>query len=377
MKILLLSAYDAQSHQYWRKGLVTQCNQHKWHVLSLPARFFSWRVRGNSLTWAYTERKLLSQSYDLIIATSMTDLSALKGLVPNLANIPSIVYFHENQFEYPKSGLEFSSVEPQITSIYTALSATRIVFNSEFNRSTFLTGIDALMKKLPDHVPKGIAGILNSKSTVIPVPLNSVLPRKHRSSEKSKRLQVLWNHRWEFDKGPELLYKSLILLKRKSDDFTIHIVGQRFSQVPDVFERIKAEFSENIGYWGYVEDVNEYHELLYSVDIVLSTADHDFQGLSILQAVQHGAIPLVPNRLAYPEHFDCQFLYGTRLSKYNDQYEEIDAISIAKRLYRYSLDKQESGVSWHAIQQKAKQKLPNLLWENLIHEYRTLFADVV
>ena len=58
------------------------CPKHDWTVLSLPARYFSWRIRGNSLSWAFGERERLQQPYDLIIATSMVDLTSLRGFVP-------------------------------------------------------------------------------------------------------------------------------------------------------------------------------------------------------------------------------------------------------------------------------------------------------
>ena len=75
MKILLLSAYDAASHRHWSEMLMQHFKQDQWTVLQLPARYFSWRVRGNSLSWAFSERDVLSQGYDLVIATSMVDLS--------------------------------------------------------------------------------------------------------------------------------------------------------------------------------------------------------------------------------------------------------------------------------------------------------------
>ncbi|WP_315982672.1 tRNA-queuosine alpha-mannosyltransferase domain-containing protein [Aliamphritea spongicola] len=139
MKILLLSAYDADSHRYWHQNLIRQFPEHEWTLLTLPARYFAWRIRGNSLSWAFGEqRPLLEQPYDLVIATSMTDLSALKGMVPNLASIPSVVYFHENQFAYPATDNAHKSVEPQILNIYTAACADRILFNTTYNRDSFL-----------------------------------------------------------------------------------------------------------------------------------------------------------------------------------------------------------------------------------------------
>ena len=145
MRILLLSAYDAASHRRWREALVAQFSEHDWQVLTLPARHFRWRIRGNSLTWAMSDRGVLEQDYDLLVATSMVDLATLKGLVPKLAEVPSIAYFHENQFAYPASGRQFDSVDPQMVTLYTALAADRLAFNSEYNRETFLRGVERLL----------------------------------------------------------------------------------------------------------------------------------------------------------------------------------------------------------------------------------------
>ena len=38
-------------------------------------------------------------------------------------------------------------------------------------------------------------------------------------------------------------------------------------------------------------------------DFVVSTSLHDFQGLSILEAVSRGCLPLLPKRVVYPEYF--------------------------------------------------------------------------
>ena len=131
MHILLLNAYDTDSHKSWCQGLMNQLSQYKWQCLTLPGRYFSWRIRGNALSFAYGEQaNLLKQKYDLIIATSMVDLATLKGLVPHLAQIPSVLYFHENQFAYPKSQAQHASIEPQMVNLYAALSADKVIFNS-------------------------------------------------------------------------------------------------------------------------------------------------------------------------------------------------------------------------------------------------------
>ncbi|MCB1646925.1 MAG: DUF3524 domain-containing protein, partial [Pseudomonadales bacterium] len=126
MNTLILSPYDAVSHRAWHQGLVTQLAGHDLTVLTMADRHFSWRFRGNSL-W-YSTCPELHSHWDLVIATSMTDLATLKGLVPELAGTPVVVYFHENQFAYPSRQAGEHLIERQMTSIYSALAADRLVF---------------------------------------------------------------------------------------------------------------------------------------------------------------------------------------------------------------------------------------------------------
>lgn len=325
MRILLLSAYDADSHQYWHRGLVTHFPEHQWTVLTLPARYFSWRLRGNSLSWAFGESAaLLKQQYDLVIATSMTDLSSLRGFVPALSQIPTLLYFHENQFAYPESGNEFKSVEPQILNLYSALAADHIVFNTQYNHDTFFTGASALLKKLPDQIPAGLVERLKEHASVLPVPLHDscYLPHQHQAGA----LQVVWNHRWEcvslgrpilivwaarweYDKGPDRLLAIMRELERRGTDFRVCILGQRFRKTPKEFDTIKEEFDHRIDQFDYAENKDEYFEWLRCADIVLSTATHEFQGLSVIEAVAKGCIPVLPDRLVYPELFGQEYVY--------------------------------------------------------------------
>ncbi len=361
-RILLLSAYDAISHRHWRKGLVAAFPEYAWTVLTLPPRHFSWRIRGNSLSWAFSERSTLESDFDLIIATSMTDLSALKGLLPSLAGTPSLLYFHENQFDYPVSGNEFRSIEAKITSLYAALAATRIAFNSDYNRQTFLHGVQSLLKKLPDHVPAGLPGILQSKSSCLPVPLDSSwtdLLSERDSPKKDCRFTILWNHRWEYDKAPERLFLALLRLKEKGVNFRVHIIGQRFRRTPSVFKKFKEALPGHIGAWGYIEDHNKYQQTVRQSHVVVSTSLHDFQGLSILEATAAGCIPLVPDRLAYREFIPASFRYESWPDEENRESEALAA------------------ALFHLADMHANSKLPvppdisRLSWPNMRQAYKT------
>ena len=247
----------------------------------------------------------------------MVDIATLKGLVPSLAATPTLVYFHENQFDYPVTDRAHSSVEPKITSIYTALAADRVLFNSQYNRETFLTAARQLLRKMPDGVSGDVAGLIESKSAVLPVPIADEwfeLGKTRRQNQavtkpdKSAPKQILWNHRWEYDKGPDLLLAIVkqVVAQFPPGHFQWHIVGQQFRQVPKAFAEIKTllERANMLGAWGY-QTKGDYCRLLGESDIVLSTALHDFQGLSVCEAVAAGCVPVLPARVAYPERFSA------------------------------------------------------------------------
>ncbi|MGI9273686.1 MAG: tRNA-queuosine alpha-mannosyltransferase domain-containing protein [Endozoicomonas sp.] len=352
MKILLLSAYDAMSHRYWRKGLVAAFPEHQWTVLSLPPRYFSWRMRGNSLSWAFGERELLEQYYDLLVCTSMTDLSALKGMVPQLAGVPTLCYFHENQFAYPQSAEQKQSVEPLILNIYTALAADQVLFNTAYNRNTFLEGAEKLLKKLPDHVPANVVQQLRDSSSVLPVPLPDDVFMASEN-DRSGSLQIVFNHRWEYDKAPERFFRALEILKDRKVSFRAHVVGQSFRNVPSVFKHARSHLGENIGTWGYIESVGEYRSLLGESDVVVSTAVHDFQGIAVLEAVAAGCRPVVPDRLAYTELFAHRYRYSSFLDD-----PEAEAQELAGRLQALAEHKEAGqwedvpdmrGLSWQSL----------------------------
>lgn len=314
-RILLLSAYDASSHRAWRTRLESMFPQHDWTQLALPARNFNWRIRGNSLQWGFSEDDVLRREYDLLIATSMVDLSSLRGFIPELARIPSIVYFHENQFVYPPSMDQLQrNVEHQLIPLYTALCADAVIFNSEYNRRTFLAGTRSLFQKLPDDLPSSLLTRLES-SEVIPVPLPDI--EKHsREHGDAGLLEVVWNHRWEYDKGPDLLLKLVALLTENQAPIRMHIVGEQFRAKPTEFDQIQnlleqhaARLNISRGEFAYIANQQDYLALLGRADVVLSTALHDFQGLAIQEASALGCTPLAPDTLVYPEYLATEFLY--------------------------------------------------------------------
>ena len=299
-RILLLSGYDAASHRRWREQLGAMFPRYEWQSLVLPPRFFRWRIRGNPLSWL--NEPLLQEHWDLIIATSMVDLATLRGLHPRLAHTPCLLYMHENQFAFPVSSGQNSSADPQMVNLYSALSADCVIFNSGWNRDSFLAGATSFLQKLPDEVPEGLIETLRDKSRVIPVPIEDRLFADRRPLMNRACPHLLWNHRWEYDKGPDRLLKFLQVLDQRSMPFRLSVVSERFRSYPKAFDRIREQFGHCIEHWGFLESREDYDHLLRQADIVISTALHDFQGLSMLEAMASGCVPLAPDRLAYREY---------------------------------------------------------------------------
>ena len=317
MRVLLLSAYHAQSHDHWVQMLEHMFPIWHWQVLTLPARHFSWRVRGNPLHWSVAERETLERDYDLLIATSMVDLATLRGLIPSLTALPTVYYFHENQFAYPVQEDGHSLLEAQMVSLYGAMAADMVVFNSDYNRQTFFDGLDSLFRRLPDYVPAEILPMLEARSTVVPVPINPTAVQEGEPSMGYSApggatlplLRLLWIGRFEYDKGAESLLEILRGLRERGIDFELALIGQQFRHSPQAFHTIASEFACELVQFGFVESYKTYQQWLTAADMVLSTAIHEFQGLAILEAVALGCVPVVPDRLAYTALYPGVFRY--------------------------------------------------------------------
>ena len=180
--------------------------------------------------------------------------------------------------------------------------------------NSFLSKIPTFLNVVPKHSRPDKTSIVNDivkKSFVLKFPL-SIERSRRISSSPSDTLQIVWPHRWEHDKGPESMFRVLEELHERGCRFHISILGESYGEIPSVFESGKKVLGDtHVRHFGFVESKEKYLDILSDADIVLSTALHEFYGVSTLEAVWLGCLPICPNRLAYPDFYPKECLYNT------------------------------------------------------------------
>ncbi len=303
MRILALEGYYGGSHRAFLDGW-SGASEHEWTVLSLPAYKWKWRMRHGAITFSDQLRQRTEQDWDLVFCSDMLNLAEFRGLASvTIRDLPTIAYFHENQLTYPVRFESERDYQFAVTNMTTALSADSVWFNSEFHRDSFLGALSEFLQRMPDYQPLDAVERIASKSQVRYPGICDIA----RSSErKAGPLRILWAARWEHDKKPEDFFESLKILKENNVDFRISVIGEQFREVPQVFESAHKDFADHIDHWGYQQSRSRYEDVLGQADVIVSTADHEFFGIGVLEAVSAGAWPLLPKRLSYPELFELE-----------------------------------------------------------------------
>jgi len=307
MKILLIEPYYTGSHQAWADGYRRSSN-HQVALLCLPGRFWKWRMHGGAVTLARRFREMDFQP-DLSLTTDMLDLTTFLALTRDLTHdVPTAIYFHENQLTYPVRRGEKRDLHYGFINYASALVADRVFFNSAYHEAVFFNELHHLLKHFPDYNELESLSQIQAKSQVLALGLDLTRHDRHRPIEpNSGRPLILWNHRWEYDKNPKEFFNAVYALDGMGLDFGLILLGESFGVKPEEFLEARERLSDRILHFGYVEDAATYSQLLWQADVCVSTAHHEFFGAAMLEAIYCGCLPVLPNRLAYPEIIPPQY----------------------------------------------------------------------
>lgn len=301
--LAFLEPYYSGSHKYFADGL-KKLFPEQIQLFTLSGQHWKWRMHGAAVTFA-DQIAASGKCFDTVVAASLTDTALLKSLLlPYMPKCRFMTYFHENQLAYPWSEKdkepEKKDMHYAFINFTSAMVSDLSLFNSEYNRESFFSALEGFLRAFPDNRLTGKIDALYKKSEVLYPGINLIPKLEKRQNGK---LRILWNHRWEYDKGPEEFFDLLFRLKESGIKFELVMAGEEKKSTPPVFRDSLVKLKNEIISVGYVADYDEYERLISSCDILPVTSRHEFFGISVLEAASAGVIPLLPKRLSYPEIF--------------------------------------------------------------------------
>ena len=326
MKILYVEPYYSGSHKQWIDSYKKN-SRYKIEILGLPGRKWKWRMHGGAVTLAQEYNKL-NKNFDLIICSDMLNLPVFKSLT-NLQknNTKVVMFFHENQFSYPWSpndpDRKFNrDLHYGYINYTSSLVSDHNFFNSYYHRNQYIKDLKTYLNKMPDYNNKNTIKLIEDKSSTLYIGCDLKNNFKLKKSKHFKPI-ILWNHRWEYDKNPELFFNTLFKLNEKNIDFNLIVLGESFTNYPSIFDVAKEKLSSKIIHFGYAETREKYLDLLSLSNILPVTSNQDFFGISIIEAISACNYPLLPNKLTYPELINNKIFFYNNDGQYFDRLLEI------------------------------------------------------
>jgi glycosyltransferase involved in cell wall biosynthesis len=353
LKFVFLESFFDGSHREFARGLVSH-SRHRIDLITMPARFWKWRMRGAAL---YFVNKIPSlQGYNGLITTGLMGLSDYKALSKGKCP-PALAYFHETQLTYPLAPGEHMDYQFGFTDITTALAAERVLFNSRAHSDSFFSKLPGFLKMMPEYRPNWVVEAIRSKAGVLYPGCR--FPAQVGSAAEFSREDpplVIWNHRWEFDKNPDEFFQALDALVEEGTAFCLALLGKNYQAIPKAFLGARERYGDRIVQYGYVESRAEYIKWLKRGSIVISTARQENFGIAVIEAVRYGCVPLLPARLAYPEiipkRFHPQVLYR-------------DPGELVKKLSQLITNYP----GFEKLRRDLSTEMSRFAWENLIDRY--------
>jgi glycosyltransferase involved in cell wall biosynthesis len=307
MRVLLIEPYDTGSHAAWARGYRDD-SRHQVDLMTLPGRFWRWRLRGAAVEIAdrVDQWCAVNGPPGAVLVSSMIDLAALLGLARrSLGSTPVVLYMHENQLAYPRP--DAADIDAAIRGWASLVAADRVVFNSSHHRDVVVAALPRLGDSMPDRTPDLDPAWLLAKSTVVPVGIDfAQLTAPAEDPDRGSLVPlIVWSHRWDDDKNPEVFVRASHRLRADGLEHRVALLGDdgwdgeaRRSAAAEALGGSVA-VSGHLGRQAYVD-------VLRQADVVVSVADHEFFGVSVVEAIAAGCVPVLPDRLSYPELIEAR-----------------------------------------------------------------------
>ncbi len=314
-RIFLIEPYFGGSHRSWAEGFQRH-SAHDVHLVTHEGNFWRWRLRGSAVTLAEQTTQLCAEvgQPDVLLVSDMLNLPAYLGLVRRTVGDPEVVlYMHENQLSYPLGPQQQPDEALALVNWVSMVAADRVFINSHFHRDELFTELPKLLKRAPDASHACLLTDVAAKTSVLPVgvELSDVAPPDGFPSDSDAAIDdrgplLLWSHRWDHDKNPRAVFAALAELMNRDVPFRLAIAGENERVDPREFTEAQELLADRIEHVGFL-DRSAYCALLTRTDVVVSAAHHEFFGIAMVEAMAAGAVPVLPDRLSYPEIVPARF----------------------------------------------------------------------
>jgi glycosyltransferase involved in cell wall biosynthesis len=323
MNVLLVEPWFGGSHRQWAEGYAAH-SRHEVTPLTLPDGGWKWRMRGAALTLA----RQVTRPPDVVLASSLLDLAAFLGHARRvLGDVPVLLYMHENQLTYPLPDGASRDTSLAVANWNAMAAADLVAFNSEYHRSVWFEALRPFLESFPEPTHTALIDEVEDTSVVLPVGIDlewiAAPPPPERPPPERPPPErppperppperpppepppvVVWNQRWEHDKNPDTVAAILAAVADARPDVRFGVCGENpRSSTPPAFTELAQRLGDRLVAFGHLER-RAYEQLLNQSSVVLSAAHHEFFGVAGVEAMAAGAVPVFPDRLAYPELLD-------------------------------------------------------------------------
>lgn len=313
LRILAVEPTYGGSRRAFVENLVNY-SQHEIVPLTLPARFWKWRMRGGH----YELARMLNDvpgSFDLVLAGEMLNLPAFLGMTRHrLKDARVIAYFPTNQLSFPLPPWEKRDVTLPLANLDGMLAADEVWFNTAEHRDEFLAALPRLLRVFPEYRALHVGDVVAARSHILTPGIDLRALDMEREAAHATPLApgppvILWNSRWDYDKRPDIFFAALRDLVERRIPFRLALAGTNPHGRSPEFEEARDEFAAQLVHYGQRPSRAEYARLLWRCQLVVSTAEHEYFPTGALEAMYCGCIPVLPHTLAYPSLVPATNLY--------------------------------------------------------------------
>jgi uncharacterized protein DUF3524 len=212
-----------------RRGMldtIMRDSTHRWSLLKLPPRRIERRLVAAAHWFAEHLALHAVANVDMIFASDALNLADLFRLVPTLAGLPSVVYFHTNQLPAPDAEQDITApaAPPVLANLSTAATAQEIWFNSAYHQKCFFERTKALLARHEKSFDRDPLAELAAKSRVMlpPTDLRLVQDVQTASSIVRDKRTIFIDTR---DADCQILNLALETLHKRQQKFNLIVTG--------------------------------------------------------------------------------------------------------------------------------------------------------